>query len=260
MKKFDLSGKVAVITGATKGIGLGIAKTFAENGAELALIGRNIKSGEKALSEIKSISDKKVDFYSCDVGEYDQVNETCIKILKEFGKVDILVCNAGWTTKAPLKDMDIKVWDKAIAVNLNGVFYFIRSLINSMLDNKYGNIIIIGSSVTWNGAGGGLHYPATKAALTGIMRGLSYELLPQGIRSNIISPALTDTPMLRSRYPDDAKTNKMLAAQVPIGRIGKPEDIGNLALFLASDESSYIVGQEIMADGGRILYKHPEGS
>ncbi len=260
MRKFDLSGKVAVITGATKGIGLGIAKTFAKNGAELGLIGRNIKSGGKALSEIKEITKKEARFYSCDVGVYRQVNETCIKILEDFGKVDILVCNAGWTIKAPLKDMDIKVWDKAIAVNLNGVFYFIRSLINSMIDNKYGNIIIIGSSATWNGAGGGLHYPATKAALTGIVKGLSYELLPQGIRSNIISPALVDTPMLRSRYPDDEDTNKMLAAQVPIGRIGKPEDIGNLALFLASDESSYIVGQEIVADGGRILYKHPDGS
>ena len=260
MNKFNLSGKVAVITGATKGIGLGIAKTFAENGAELALIGRDIESGEKALSDIKEITNKESRFYSCDVGDYKQVNKTCGKILSGFGKVDILVCNAGWATKAPLKDMDIEVWDEAIAVNLNGLFYFIRSLINSMLDNKYGNIIIIGSSVTWNGAGGGLHYPATKAALTGIMRGLSYELLPQGIRSNIISPALIDTPMLRSRYPDNEETDKMLAAQVPIGRIGKPEDIGNIALFLASDESSYIVGQEIMADGGRVLYKHPEGS
>ena len=260
MKKFDLSGKVALITGATKGIGLGIAKTFAENGSELALVGRNIKSGEESLSEVKSISKKKARFYSCDVGVYSQVKKTCAKILKDSGRVDILVCNAGWTTRAPLEDMDIKVWDKAIAVNLNGVFYFIRSLINSMLENKHGNIIIIGSSVTWNGAGGGLHYPATKAALTGIMKGLSYEFLPRGIRTNIISPSLTDTPMLRGRYPDDEKTNKMLAAQVPVGRIGKPEDIGNLALFLASDESSYIAGQEILADGGRILYKHPAGS
>ena len=119
MKKFDLSGKVAVVTGATKGIGLGITKVFAENGAELALIGRNVKSGEKALSGIKSITDKKIRFYSCDVGQYSQVKKTCSKILSDFGKVDILVCNAGWTVKAPLKDMDIKIWDKAIAVNLN---------------------------------------------------------------------------------------------------------------------------------------------
>ena len=260
MKKFDLTDKVAVITGATKGIGLGIAKAFAENGAELALIGRDIKNGEKALLEIKDISKKKTMFYSCDVRKYIQVKNTCDRILSDFNRVDILVCNAGWTVKTPLEDMDIKVWDRAIAINLNGVFYFIRSLINSMLDNKYGNIIIVGSSVTWNGAGGGLHYPATKSALSGIVKGLSYEFLPRGIRANIISPALVDTPMLRERYPDDKSTNKMLASQVPLGRIGKPEDIGNLALFLASDESEYIVGQEILVDGGRILYKHPAGS
>jgi len=129
-----------------------------------------------------------------------------------------------------------------------------------MLDNKYGNIIIVGSSVTHNGAGGGLHYPSTKAALSGIVKGLSYEFLGRGIRANLIAPALIDTPMLRERYPDDEETNEMLRNQVPLGRIGTPEDMGNLALFLASDESGYIVGQEILADGGRIQYRHPEGS
>lgn len=260
MEKFDLSGKTAVITGGTKGIGLGIAKALAKNGAGVSLVGRDLKSGKKALSEVENISNKKAAFYRCDVGEYEQVSRTCKLILKDFEKVDILVCNAGWTIKMPLERMDIEVWEKAIAINLNGVFYFIRSLINQMLENNYGNIIIVGSSVTWNGAGGGLHYPATKSALTGIVKGLSYELLPRGIRANIITPALIDTPMLRERYPDDDKTNKMLSAQVPLGRIGKPEDIGNLALFLASDESGYIAGQEIVADGGRILYKHPAGS
>jgi 3-oxoacyl-[acyl-carrier protein] reductase len=199
-------------------------------------------------------------FYKCDVGVYDEVKNTCDKILKEFKKVDILVCNAGWTTKAPLETMDIEVWDRAVAVNLNGVFYFIRCLINQMLKNKYGNIIIVGSSANYNGAGGGLHYPSTKAALSGIVKGLSYEFLGRGIRANLIAPALIDTPMLRNRYPDNKETNEMLKAQVPLGRIGTPEDMGNLALFLASDESEYIVGQEILADGGRIQYRHPPGS
>jgi 3-oxoacyl-[acyl-carrier protein] reductase len=260
MKRFDLTGRTAVITGGTKGIGLGIATAFAGSGARLAIIGRDKKTGVKALSQIRDISKERSEFYRCDVGDYEQVRSTCQCILKDLKKVDILVCNAGWTVNAPLENMDIEVWEKAIAVNLNGVFYFVRNLINQMLDNKYGNIIIVGSSATWNGAGGGLHYPATKSALVGIVKGLSYELLPRGIRANIITPALIDTPMLRTRYPDDEKTNKILAAQVPLGRIGKPEDIGNLALFLASDESSYIVGQEIVADGGRILYKHPVGS
>jgi len=260
MKKFDLSGRTAVITGGNKGIGLGIARPLAGAGADIVIIGRDIESGEKALSGIRDISSRKSAFLKCDVGVYDEVKETCDIILKEFKKVDILVCNAGWTTNAPLETMDIKVWDKAVAINLNGVFYFIRCLINQMLDNKYGNIIIVGSSVTHNGAGGGLHYPATKAALSGIVKGLSYEFLGRGIRANLIAPALIDTPMLRSRYPDDEKTNKMLKAQVPLGRIGTPEDMGNLALFLASDESGYLVGQEILADGGRIQYRHPKGS
>lgn len=260
MKKFDLSGRTAVITGGSKGIGLGIARALAGGGAETAIIGRDTESGEKALSGIRDISDKKSMFYNCDVGVYDEVKKTCGMILKEFKKVDILVCNAGWTIKAPLETMDIEVWDRAVAVNLNGVFYFIRCLINQMLENKYGNIIIVGSSANYNGAGGGLHYPATKAALSGIIKGLSYEFLGRGIRANLISPALIDTPMLRNRYPDDEETNEMLKAQVPLGRIGTPEDMGNLALFLASDESEYIVGQEILADGGRIQYRHPEGS
>lgn len=259
-KKFDLTGRTAVITGGTKGIGLGIARALAGGGAEAAIIGRDSESGEKALSGIRDISSKKSEFYSCDVGVYDQVKITCDSILEEFKKVDILVCNAGWTVKAPLEEMDISVWEKAVAVNLNGVFYFIRLLINQMLENEYGNIIIVGSSVTHNGAGGGLHYPATKAALSGIIKGLSYEFLGRGIRANLIAPALIDTPMLRNRYPDNEETNKMLKDQVPLGRIGTPEDMGDLALFLASDESEYIVGQEILADGGRIQYRHPRGS
>ena len=260
MKKFDLSGRTAVITGGNKGIGLGIAKALAGGGAETVIIGRDIKSGEKAVKALKAISGEKTIFYRCDVGVYAEVKNTCDAILEEFKKVDILVCNAGWTTNAPLETMDIEVWDKAVAINLNGVFYFIRCLINQMLDNKYGNIIIVGSSVTHNGAGGGLHYPATKAALSGIIKGLSYEFLGRGIRANLISPSLIDTPMLRSRYPDNEKTNDMLKKQLPLGRIGTPEDMGNLALFLASDESGYIVGQEILADGGRMQYRHPKGS
>lgn len=199
MKNFNLTGKVTVITGATKGIELGIAKTFAKNSAELALIRRNVKSGEKALLEIRNISKKKSMFYSCDVGKYIQVKKTCDQILSDFNKVDILACSAGWTVKAPLENMDIKIWNKAIAVNLNVAFYFIRNLINSMLNNKYGNIIILGSSVIWNGAGISQYYPATKVALPCIVKGLSYEYLPRGIRANIISPALIDTPMLRER-------------------------------------------------------------
>jgi len=260
MSDLDLSGKVSVITGATKGIGKGIAETFARHGSKVALTGRNKERGKKVSSQIKAIYNTECIFYDCDVGEYKEVKGACKKILDDFGKVDVLVCNAGWTIRAPINKMKIEVWEKAVAVNLSGAFYFIHSLINSMLEQKKGSIVIIGSSATLNGGGGGVHYAASKAGLIGLVKGLSYELLPKGIRANLITPALIDTPMLRERYPDTKEVNKLLADQLPVGRIGRPEDIANIALFLASDMSKYIVGQEIIADGGRILYKHPAGS
>ena len=260
MNDLDLSDKVSVITGATKGIGKAVAEAFARHGSKVAIIGRNKERGEEASRLIRTKHNTDCIFYGCDVSTHKEVKDTCKKILNRFKKVDILVCNAGWTVNMRINEMKIDIWDKAIAVNLSGAFYFIRFLIDSMLKQKKGSIIIIGSSATLNGGGGGVHYAASKAGLLGIVKGLSYELLPKGIRANLITPALIDTPMLRERYPDTKEVNKMLAEQLPIGRIGRPSDIANIALFLASDMSEYIVGQEIIADGGRILYKHPAGS
>ena len=125
-----------------------------------------------------------------------------------------------------------------------------------MLAQKKGNIIIIGSATVLTGSGGGIHYAATKVSQYGIMKGLSYELLSKGIRTNIITPHIIDTPMLRKRYPDTPEINTKLAKRVPLGRFGKPSDIANVALFLASEEAEYICGQEIIADGGAIYYRH----
>ena len=260
MDELNLSGKVSVITGATKGIGKAIAEAFAAHGSKVAIIGRDKKRGKEVSKLISVKHNTDCIFYSCDVGIHKEVKYTCQKILDKFKKADILVCNAGWTISAHINEMEIDVWNKAIAVNLNGAFYFIRYLIGPMLRQKKGNIIIIGSSTTLNGGGGGVHYAASKAGLIGLVKGLSYELLPKGIRANLITPALIDTPLLRKRYPNTEEVNKMLISQLPLGRIGKPSDIANIALFLASDMSEYIVGQEIIADGGRILYKHPTGS
>ncbi|MCL5985689.1 MAG: SDR family oxidoreductase [Actinobacteria bacterium] len=260
MKNLSLSNKISVITGATKGIGAEIARLFAEAGSKVAIIGRSEDKGIEVKSQIEKACTSKCVFYRCDVANYAEVKATSKKILIDFGGVDILVCNAGYASIAPLNEMKIEEWEKAIDINLSGVFYFIRSFINSMLEKKKGNIIIIGSSTTATGSGGGVHYAASKAGLLGIVKGVSYELLSRGIRINIITPAVIDTPLLRERYPDTKEVNEKLARQIPLGRIGKSEDIANIALFLASDLSEYICGQEIIADGGRILYRHPEGS
>jgi len=260
MKEFDLSNKITIITGGAQGIGKAIANKFACHGAKTIIIDINDKEAKITEREINNKFDNSCYFIHCDVTKYENVKNVCEEIIKKFKKVDILVYNAGWTTKAPLNQIDISVWQKAMDINLNGAFYFIKSLINSMLENKNGNIIMIGSSTTWTGSGGGVHYSASKSGIVGLVKGISYELLSKGIRANYITPAVIDTPLLRDRYPDNEETNKMLSAQIPVGRIGKPEDIANVALFLASDESSYICGSEIVADGGRILYQHPIGS
>jgi len=204
------------------------------------------------ILEIESKYGRRGLFVSCDISDYEKVSSACDKAINKFGKIDNLVCAAGYGSKVAIENMEISEWKKAIDINLNGTFYVIRSLVNHMLDNGKGNIIIIGSATVETGSGGGLHYAAAKTAQYGIMKGLSYELLSRGIRTNIITPHIIDTPMLRKRYPDDPDTNAMLAKRTPIGRIGNPEDIANAALFLASDDSGYICGADIVADGGAI--------
>lgn len=254
--ELSLKSKVSVITGAASGIGRSIAETFAFHGSEIALVDINEDKGGKISANIKKTCNIDCMFYNCDVSKYENVNITCQKIIERFDKVDNLVCCAGYLNAMPANQISIDVWEKSISINLNGVFYFVRSLINPMLEKGRGNIIIIASSATINGSVS-IDYAAAKSALHGIAKNLSYELLPKGIRANIITPAVIDTPMLRVRYPDDEETNRKLNAQIPLGRIGKPKDIANTALFLASDMSEYICGQEIIADGGRLFYSHP---
>ena len=196
-------------------------------------------------------------FIKCDVGLREDVKSACEKVLNDLKKVDILVLNAGMEFTEAITEVDPENWQRMLDVNVSGAFYFIRYLADSMIANKTGNIIILSSVAATTGAGGGIHYPVTKAALKGLMARINYELLSKGIRANIISPGMVDTPMLRRKYPDNDEVNAKLCQQVPMGRIGAPGDIANLALFLASDLSSYICGQDIIVDGGRLYYRRP---
>ncbi len=258
--ELDLSNKVSVITGGTSGIGLAIAKTFIEHHSDAAIIGRDKKKGKAVSEQLDKIGDAKCIFYQCDVGKPGKVKNTCNKILEKFSKADILVLNAGTEFTEPISETEIDNWERVISVNLGGPFYFIKYLISSMISREKGNIIIISSVASLTGAGGGMHYAASKAGLRGIAGRINYKLLSKGIRANVISPGVIDTPMLRKKYPDNQKVNKMLASQIPLGRIGAPKDIANLALFLASDISEYICGQDIFVDGGRTFFRKPKGS
>ena len=261
MDELSLKSKTCIVTGGTSGIGLEISKKFAQKGAKVILTGRDGPKGIKAQDAVNLAAGKQVCFFiKCDSGIMEDVERSCSHIVSKFKKVDVLVLNAATEFTEPIAEIKIENWDRVFDVNVKGVFYFVKFLVDSMITNGHGNIIIIGSVVSHTGAGGGMHYASSKAALKGISARINYELLSKGIRSNIISPGVIDTPMLRKKYPDKPQVNQKLNSQVPFGRIGKPSDIASLALFLASDTSEYICGQDIIIDGGRMLFRRPAHS
>jgi len=253
--KYDFSGKLTVVTGGASGIGEGICQAFAKNSSDVAIIDINNNAGTVLADKLAADYKVKANFYKCDLSDFEEVQKTAQKILSDFGRIDNLITAAGYGPKLSITELDPDEWKKTVDINLNGTFYVIKAFIGKMLEQKKGNIILIGSGTIVTGSGGGVHYASTKVALYGMCKALAYELLGQGIRPNIITPHIIDTPMLRKRYPDTPEMNAKLAARVPIGRIGLPSDIGNIALFLASDESSYICGADIVADGGGLFYQ-----
>jgi 3-oxoacyl-[acyl-carrier protein] reductase len=260
MVTYDFKGRLTAVTGGASGIGEAVCEAFAKNSSDVAVMDINEIAGRNLAQNLSEKYNVKVNFYKCNVADYKEVQETGSKILKEYGRIDNLVTAAGYGSKVAITDLGIDEWKKTVDINLNGTFYTIKAFVNKMLEQKKGNIILIGTGAVVTGSGGGIHYASTKVAQYGIVKALSYELLPAGIRSNIITPHIIDTPMLRKRYPDTPQMNAKLAARVPIGRIGLPADIANVALFLASDEAGYICGADIVADGGGLFYLNPSAS
>ena len=257
MRDLDQRNKVTVITGGSSGIGRQIALTFAEHGSDIAILDIN-ENGEKVASAIKKDYKREAGFFNCDITDFSKVGESCDLIIKKFKKVDNLILAAGYSSKSEIEKLSIEEWKKSIDINVNGMFYVVKCMIEQMLSQKKANIVLIGSATVFTGSGGGVHYSTSKVAQYGFLKGLSYELLSRGIRTNIITPHIIDTPMLRKRYPDTPEVNARLAERTPIGRIGLPSDIANIALFLASEESGYICGSEIVADGGALYYLNPK--
>jgi len=260
MVKYDFKGRLAAVTGGASGIGEAVCEAFAKNSSDVAVMDINEIAGRNLAAELSEKYKVKANFYKCNVADFEETQNTGLKILKDYGRIDTLITAAGYGSKVAITELGIDEWKKTVDINLNGTFYAIKAFISKMIEQKKGNIILIGTGAVITGSGGGVHYASTKVAQYGIVKALSYELLPSGIRSNIITPHIIDTPMLRKRYPDNPETNAKLAARVPIGRIGLPADIANIALFLASDESAYICGADIVADGGGLFYLNPAAS
>ena len=247
-----LKDKVAVVTGAGRGIGEELALRFAEEGAKVVVNDVNGTDGNRTVEAIKSRGGQAVVVIGS-VTVRDIAQKIVDTAVKEFGTVDILVNNAGILRDAMLHKMTYEQWDQVIEVNLKGVFLCTQCAARVMREKGYGKIINL-SSVMWRGNPGQFNYAASKAGVIGMTKTAAKELAPNGINVNAMAPGLIRTDMLKS-MPAAAfeRMQKTLASIVPLNRMGTPRDIANLALFLASDESSYITGQVIYCDGGMIM-------
>lgn len=246
---FDLNNKVAIITGASQGIGRTIALVFAKSGANVICIARSESKIKELCFEITDQGGQASPI-ACDVGDGDAYANAIKSVANEYGKLDILINNAGITRDALLMRMNDTQWDEVLNTNLKGAFHGMKSAIRPMMKNKYGRIINITSIVGLTGNPGQANYAASKAGLIGMTQSIAKEVGTRGITVNCIAPGWIDTEMTVD-LPEDSK--KDLLDRIPIGKIGKPEDIAHAAVFLASDEASYITGQTITVDGGRVI-------
>lgn len=247
----DLKGKVAIVTGARRGMGKSHALTLAKAGAKVVVSDISQEECEKVVEEIKKQKGQAM-AVKCDVSQRAEVEEMVRKTVDEFGRVDILVNNAGICQFKPFLDLTEEEWDRTININLKGYFLCAQACAKEMVKQKSGVIVNI-ASIAMGQVGVGFptlaHYCASKGGIVGMTETLALELAPYGIRVNAISPGAIETPMI-DPLKSDPKTMEGTLARVPLHRTGKPEEVSNLVLFLASDSSSYMTGSTVVIDGG----------
>lgn len=242
-----LKGKVAVVTGGTRGIGFSIVKKFLDNNCKVALFGSREETVNKAIEELKSINkDYEVIGFYPNLTNILEVEETFKKIKEKFQKIDILVNNAGISSSTKLEDYEMDEYDKIVDLNIKSVFICSKAVLPYLKESK-GTIINTSSMVSIYGQPSGVMYPASKFAVNGITKSLSRELAPYGIRVNAVLPGITETDMVKSLPKEMIEP---LIKTIPLGRIGTPDDVANAFLFLASDLSSFITGELLSVDGG----------
>lgn len=245
-----LDGKVAVVTGASRGIGRAIALELASKGAKVVVNYNGSK--EKALSVKEEIEKAggSAELYQCNVSEYDKCEEFIKAVINSFGRIDILVNNAGITRDGLLLKMSEEDFDSVLNTNLKGTFNTIRFAARQMIKQRYGRIINMSSVVGISGNAGQVNYSASKAGVIGITKSAAKELAKRGVTVNAVAPGFIETEMTQVLSEE---VRKSIIGQIPLDRFGKPEDIAKTVAFLASDNVSYITGQVIQVDGGMAI-------
>ena len=246
---FNVKNKIAIVTGASQGIGKAISEIFSEAGAHVVCIARNTEKLKKLVSEI-SKNGNSANYISCDINDGNMIEEAYDSVIKEHKQIDILVNNAGTTKDSLLLRMKEQHWDSVMNTNLKGAYHSTKFVLRQMMRKKYGRIINITSIVGLQGNIGQSNYAASKAGLIGFSQSVAKEVASRGITVNCIAPGWIETEMTKD-LPKDMKEN--ILKNIPIGRTGIAKDIAYTALFLASEESKYITGQTITVDGGRVI-------
>jgi 3-oxoacyl-[acyl-carrier protein] reductase len=242
----DLVGKNALVTGSTRGIGRAIAESLANAGARVAVVGRDHARAAEAAATIG----RDARGFAADVGDPASVVALVEAVEKEFGQVDILVNNAGLTRDNILFRLKDDDWDAVLDANLRGAFIAIRSVARGMIKRRWGRIINIASVVGITGNKGQANYAASKAGLIGLTKSVAKELGSRNVLVNAVAPGFIETDMTAAMTPE---ARAGLAGQIPLERLGTPQDIAGVVTFLASDQAAYITGQTIVVDGGMVM-------
>ena len=247
----NLNKKIAIITGARRGMGRAHALALAKAGAKVAVVDISQEDCEKVVEEIKKIGGEAIAL-SCDVSKKEEVEKTVKAVVEKWGRVDVLVNNAGICQFKPFLELTEEDWDRTISINLKGYFLCAQACAKEMLKQKSGVIVNIASVAMGQigvGMPGIVHYCASKGGIVAMTEALAGELAAYNIRVNAVSPGAIETPMMDSAK-QDPKMLEGIMARIPMRRIGKPEEVSDLVLFLASDASSYMTGSTVVIDGG----------
>lgn len=261
LSRFSLEGKVALITGGSRGIGRAAALGFAEAGATVVIASRKLPDLEKVAEEIQTQGGKALPL-AAHVGRLDQIKSLVEKVMSEFGRIDILVNNAGTSPSfSTVLDAQERLWDSIFNLNLKGLYFMSQAVAREMKELGGGSIINTASIDGFRPQKNVGIYSITKAAVVMATKSMAYELAPFQIRVNAIAPGFVETQMLNSIWTDltekeARKAKNDMAAQIPLQRFGEPDDMAGAMIFLASGASNYLTGETIIIDGGELISKH----
>jgi len=253
MSFVDLVGKSVVVTGGARGIGRAIAHEFANAGADVVIGDFRFDEATKTALELSEVSGNRVVAVGTDVTSLEEVRHLRDEALRMFGKIDVLVNSAGWDRLLPFIKTTPDMWDRVIAINFKGVVHTCHAILPHMVERKHGAIVNLSSDTARVGSFGEAIYAASKAAVIAFSKTLAREHARDNIRVNSLCPGLVDTPLIEEMKDDDEFTRKILDSivnYIPFKRLGRPEEIAAMAMFLASDSASYVTGQVFSVNGG----------